>query len=382
MKIVCASSMPFVREAFETLGETVVLGGRDISADDVRDADLLAIRSTTEVNRELMEGSRVRFVGTATIGIDHLDTELLESRGIGWCYSPGCNATSVSEYVTVALLRLAVRHSFSLRGMTIGVIGVGNVGRLVVEKARALGMTVLQNDPPRARSEGDTEFTELEEVLNRADIVSLHVPLTKTGSDATFHMADNEFFSRVRPGLILINAARGAVVETAALLDAMASGAIAHAVIDTWENEPRVSMGLLRKIDIGTPHIAGHSFDGKVAGTVMVYQAACRFLGVKPAWTPDRLLPPPEVRELSVDAAGRSDEAALDEMVRRVYDISRDDADLRKGDDPDVDQRAKHFEALRTNYPVRREFRFTRVTVGKASAELTARIAGLGFEVG
>lgn len=381
MKIVCSSSMPLVREAFETLGETVVLGGRDISAGDVKDADILAIRSTTVVNRELIEGSCVKFVGTATIGIDHLDTDLLERRGIGWCYSPGCNANSVSEYVTAALLELAVRHEFSLQGMTIGVIGVGNVGRLVVEKARALGMHVLQNDPPRARAERDEAFSSLEEVVETADIVSMHVPLEKSGRDATFHMADKAFFSRIKPGLIFINAARGAVANTTTLLEALATGAVGHAVIDTWENEPRISRELLDKVDLGTPHIAGYSFEGKVAGTVMVYRAACEFVGREASWTSDALLPPPDVPEVTVDAAGRTDEAVLNEVVRRVYDITQDDAGLRAGDGPDAEACAGHFDALRRNYPIRREFRYTCVTADNASPELKARISGLGFDV-
>ena len=371
--------MPFVREAFETLGEAVVVDGRSISAEDVRDADLLAIRSTTRVDRALLDDSKVRFVGTATIGCDHLDTDYMQSRGIQWCHSPGCNSNSVSEYVTAALLRLADRHDFTPPGKTIGVVGVGNVGRLVVEKARALGMRVLQNDPPRARAEGQGDFVALDQLVSEADVLTMHVPITQSGCDATFHLIDRNILAAVRPGLLFINAARGAVVDTPALITAIESGAVGHSVIDTWEGEPRYNRRLMKLADIVTPHIAGHSFEGKVAGTVMVYRAACRFLGVEPVWTPDSLLPPADVLEIRVDASGRTDCDVLHEIVSRVYDIGRDDSDFRSGDCEDPDRCAAHFDALRKSYPVRREFRFTRVVVDNASPVLGAMVADLGF---
>ena len=184
MKTVCTLNMPYAEDAFSTLGETIALEGRSICAADVKDIDLLATRSTTNVNAQLLDGSKVRFVGTATIGTDHLDIDYLEKRGIHWCYSPGCNANSVSEYITTALLCLADRHRFRLRGKTMGIIGVGNVGRKVVEKAEALGMKVLQNDPPRQRAEPDNNsFCDLDTLLEESDIVTTHVPITKEGQD-------------------------------------------------------------------------------------------------------------------------------------------------------------------------------------------------------
>jgi erythronate-4-phosphate dehydrogenase len=306
MKTVCCANMPFAEDAFSTLGEVVLLDGRAIAAADVRDADLLAIRSTTKVNASLLEGSPVRFVGTATIGIDHLDTAYLDSHGIRWCYSPGCNANSVAEYLVSALLCLARRHGFALEGRTLGVIGVGNVGRRVVEKAHALGLRVLQNDPPRQRNEPDqaASFVDLATLLAESDIVTVHVPLTREGRDATWHMVDTAFLGRMRDGAIFVNAARGPVMDTAALLAAMESGRVGHAVIDTWEGEPGFHPALLARADIGTPHIAGYSFEGKVGGTVMVYEEACRFLDVAPAWTVERHMPPPPVPQLRIEGAG------------------------------------------------------------------------------
>lgn len=381
--------MPYACEAFSTLGEVVVMDGRAITANDVAGADILAIRSTTNVDRNLLDGSSVKFVGTATIGTDHLDIDYLDKAGIKWCYAPGCNANSVSEYVTAALLCLANRYFLTLEGKIIGVIGVGNVGSFVVKKARTLGMDVLQNDPPRERQEKSSVishqssgfspslFVCLDRVLEEADIVTLHVPLTMEGPDATFHMANEAFFTKMKPGCIFLNTARGAVVETDALLMALGKRIVSHAIVDTWEGEPAYRKDLLERIDIGTPHIAGHSFEGKVMGTVMVYRETCRFLGVEPAWTPDELLPPPLVPELKIDAGRRRDEEVLWDIVRKVYDIEADDHHLRQ-EQKDMDH-AAYFDHLRRNYPVRREFRFTRVILKNATASLEKKVSGLGF---
>jgi erythronate-4-phosphate dehydrogenase len=383
VKIVCDRNMPFVRDAFETLGEVVVLNGRDISAADVRDADMLAVRSTTRVDGALLDGSCVKFVGTATIGTDHIDQAYLREQGIAWCYAPGCNANSVSEYITAALLCLADRHNVRLQGRTIGVIGVGNVGRLVVRKAAALGLRILPNDPPRERAgergESGIPFVSLDCLLREADIVTLHVPLAADGVDATFHLAGRAFFGRMKPGAIFLNAARGSIVDTNAFIAAMDAGCIAHAVFDTWEGEPECRADAIQKVDIGTPHIAGHSFEGKVAGTAMVYDAACRFLGVQPAWSPEPLLPEPPVPEVFFNVSGRSRERVLHELVRQVYNIEADDAAFREAmREPN---RAGGFDRLRKHYPVRREFRFTRARLANGSADLFRTVAALGFAV-
>ncbi len=402
MKAVCCANMPYVAEAFGTLGETVVLDGRQIVAASVREADLLALRSTTRVNETLLRGSRVRFVGTATIGTDHLDIPWLEEQGIVWSYAPGCNANSVSEYIVSALLCLAVRHGFTLRGKTLGVVGVGCVGSRVVEKARALGMRLLLNDPPRRRAgelchraDGtpaqEWEFVALDRICRESDIVTFHVPLNREGADRSVHLADEAFFEKLKPGAMVVNAARGAVVDAAALMRAQERGTVRYVVLDTWENEPNFDLALLQRVDIGTPHIAGHSFEGKVAGTLMVYQAACRFLGVAPVWSPAALLPSPDVPEVAIDVAGRRDEEALHELTSRVYNVLDDDKNLRKAlkDNltikiPELDKppHALYFDRLRKNYAVRREFRFTRVHWTNASASLRRAARELGFAEG
>lgn len=398
--------MPFAMEAFSTLGDVRIMEGRDIAAGDVKDVEILALRSTTKVDGGLLEGSKVRFVGTATIGTDHLDLGYFDQAGIRWCFAPGCNANSVSEYVTAALLTLGERHGITLEGKTIGVVGVGNVGSRVVAKARALGMRVLMNDPPRERAEvrsqkaesripesteikanGKTSidvdpFVSLDQVLAEADVITMHVPLTKEGADKTWHLADEGFFTKAKKGLIFLNAARGPVVDSGALVRAMESGQVSHAVLDTWEGEPAYRQELLAKVDVGTPHIAGHSFEGKVMGTVMVYREACRFLGVPATWSHEPLMPPALVPVLEVDAAGRSDEAVLREVVKRLYDIEADDRRFRETAVADDKVRAKAFDRLRKDYPERREFHYTTVRLKNPRPKLRAKLAGLCFKLG
>lgn len=381
MKTVCCTNMPFAREAFSTLGSVTAKDGRTIVPADVHDADILAIRSTTRVNGDLLDGSRVRFVGTATIGTDHFDIPYLESRRIRWCFAPGCNANSVAEYVVSALLCLATRHGWPVRGRVMGIIGVGNVGRCVEEKARALGMRVLLNDPPRQRSEPDHAhlFVPLDELLARSDVVTLHTPLTRSGDDRTLRLADAGFFARMKPDCVLLNAARGPIVDSEALLRAMDAGTVAHAVLDTWEGEPAYRPDARDRVDLATPHIAGHSFEGKAMGTVMVYEEACRFLGVAPRWSIEGHLPPPPVPEVAFDAAGLGFEATLWELVSRIYDIREDDAGLREGRGSPTEL-ARHFDSLRKNYRKRREFRFTRARIENASPEAEQTVRELGFQ--
>lgn len=397
MQIVAAKNMPFVAEAFEALGDVTLLDGRSITATDVADVDLLVTRSTTPITPELLEGSRVKFYGTATIGTDHIDIPYLEKRGITWCSAAGCNANSVSEYVTAALLCVGQRHGIALAGKTIGVIGVGNVGTRVVEKAAALNMTVLPNDPPRERarnrapevppspyglwrtSESSSEWMSLSELLAKSDVVTLHTPLTQKGPDATYHLADDDFFAQLKPGCIFVNAARGPIVDTHALLRAMDRGIVAHAIIDTWEGEPDFCTDLMKRAAIVSPHIAGYSYEGKYMGTVMVYREACRFLNKVPEWTPDALLPPPEIPELKADPA-LPVETALWDLVRRVYDIETDDTRTRAvPPGAGAIERRAHFDGLRKAYPIRREFRFTEVDANDTLPSLQDSIKGLGF---
>lgn len=338
MKIVADPNIPFAREAFGLLGDVALVPGREISPSTLRDVDALFVRSVTPVNAALLDGSRVRFVATATIGTDHVDAGYLKEQGIGFSSAAGSNANSVAEYVVAALLELAHRRKFDLRGKTLGVVGVGNVGGRVVRYAEALGMRVLQNDPPRQRTEASPIFVSLDQICSESDIITLHVPLTREGLERTFHLFDKsrlESLEQRRP--ILINTARGAVVDNRALLRAIDGDRIGGAVLDVWENEPNILPELLDVVDIGTPHIAGYSFDGKVNGTRMIYEAACRHFGMETVWRPVL----PAVR--AIDLSGE-----LRDVVRRMYDIVVDDAALRAN--------IRGFDKLRAQYPVRREF--------------------------
>ena len=273
-----------------------------------------------------------------------------------------------------------------------GVIGVGNVGSRVARKARALGMKVLLNDPPRERAEGAGRkpvieglepgpFVGLDRILSESDIVTLHVPLSKSGGDRTLNLADESFFGRMRDGCIFLNAARGGIVRTEALIAALRSGRVGHAVLDTWEGEPAYRTDALPLVDVGTPHIAGHSFEGKVMGTVMVYREACRFLGVQPVWSHEALLPPALVPEILVDVRGRSDEAVLWEVVAQVYDVRGDDQRFRESVGLPDAARAKEFDRQRRDYPERREFRYTAVKVRNGTEGLLRTLGALGFGV-
>jgi erythronate-4-phosphate dehydrogenase len=380
MKIVADVNIPFVRECFSSVGQVEVLSGRDITPPVIARADALLVRSITPVHCELLAGSTVRFVGTATIGFDHVDVRYLEQNRIGFASAPGSNANSAAEYVIAALLELGRRHHIKLADRSIGVIGVGNVGGRVAVKCAALGMQVLRNDPPLARRTADPAYVPLE-ALYGCDFLTLHTPLTRTGIDRTYHLADAGFFSALKPGAIFLNAARGAVMDSPALKVALQSGHLRAAVLDVWENEPDIDTELLEKVELGTPHIAGYSFDGKVAGMIMIYRSLCEYFGLSPRFDADDFLPEPEVPRLEMAAGGRDDEEVVARVVERVYSIRRDDADLRRIVRRRVESRGDFFDSLRESYPIRREFHNTAVVLDEPRATLVDTLRGLGFEV-
>lgn len=380
MKIICAETVLLGREAFSNAGKTVVIPDREIIRDDLLDADALIVRSKTKIDRELLEGTPVQFVGTATAGTDHIDATYLEQRGIYWTASPGCNANSVSEYLITALLVLGRRHGFDLAGKTIGVIGCGNVGSRVVKKCAALGMNVLRNDPPLAAVSTDPDFHPLENVLAESDIVTLHVPLVKEGPWPTGRMADYRFFEQLKPGAAFINSARGSVCDYDALLGAKQGGAVSRMVIDVWNPEPAFRTDVLKMADLASPHIAGHSYEGKLNGTVACYNELCNFFEIPKQWDIATSLPEPEVPSIEIDCTGHDDEKVLHEIVRQAYDIETDDLLIREAAAPNEIDRARNFDALRRNYRTRREFMNTTVKASNASEELKRKIRALGFK--
>jgi erythronate-4-phosphate dehydrogenase len=373
MRIVADPIIPFVQEAFAPLGEVRLVSGREIIASAVLDADVLLVRSVTPVNAALLDGSPVKFVATATIGTDHVDLEYLSAKGISFASAQGSNANSVAEYVVAGMLEMARRQKFRLCDKTLGVIGVGHVGSRVVRNAEALGMRVLANDPPRARGKKVSPFMPLKHLLDEADIITLHVPLTHEGADPTFHLFDKDRLSVLKNRQpILINTSRGAVVDNPALLKAIDGEWLGGVVLDVWENEPKISPELLEVVDLATQHIAGYSFDGKVNGTQMIYTALCDFFGIKATWEPALPAPPDPRVELTV-RSGEDDEEVLRRVVRRLYDITADDTALR--------QNILAFDKLRAAYPVRREFFNTRLVLRGAGEGLRAKFAALEFKL-
>jgi len=380
MKIIADANIPYVRECFSSIGDVEVLGGREITSDAIGDADVLLVRSITPVNAALLAGSRVKFVGTATIGFDHVDIDYLRRNNIAFASAPGSNANSAAEYVIAALLEIAQKHDIDLESKSIGVIGVGNVGSRVAKKCRALGMEVLLNDPPLQRQTGDPNYLPLEELYG-CDFVTLHTPLTSEGRDKTYHLADEKFFKSLRKNCVFINASRGAVVDSAALIVTIKMSRLKGAVLDVWENEPNIDTELLKLVDIGTPHIAGYSLDGKIAGMIMIYRAVCDHYGIEPRHSIDDFLPEPEVPQVRLDPNPANHVETLVAAVEAVYDIRRDDVRLRGIQSTRSGRAGEFFDNLRKEYPVRREFHNTRVVLERPCGTIARKLAGIGFKV-
>ncbi|WP_226572185.1 4-phosphoerythronate dehydrogenase PdxB [Mangrovibacter yixingensis] len=349
MKILVDENMPYAQALFSRLGEVLSVPGRPIPEGELTGADALMVRSVTKVNAGLLEGTPVKFVGTATAGTDHVDSAWLSSAGIGFSAAPGCNAIAVVEYVFSALLMLAEREGFALQDRTVGIVGVGNVGGRLQKRLEAMGIKTLLCDPPRADL-GDSEpFLPLETLVQEADILTFHTPLFKDGPYKTWHLADEALLRQLKPGTILINACRGPVVDNAALLSCLNEGQSLFTVLDVWEGEPELNLALLARVDIGTPHIAGYTLEGKARGTTQVFEAFSTFIG-KPETVPlNSLLPPPEFSRVFLH--GPLDQTALKRLAHLVYDVRRDDAPLRK-----VAGQAGEFDKLRKFYKERREW--------------------------
>ena len=361
IRILSDTNIPRVKEAFGQFGTVSTKQGRNIVPPDVERADVLLVRSVTPVGPALLQGTDLRFVGSATIGTDHVDRVHLRNRGIPFVHAPGSNADSVADYVVAALLVLARRRGETLRGKTVGIVGCGNIGGRLARRLPALGMTVLPHDPPRVRAaeaEGRAHpFVPLATVLDEADIVTLHVPLTTDGPDPTHHLVDAAFLGRLIDGAWLLNTSRGSVVDGGALRRARTQGSVSAAVLDVWENEPAPDPALLEVVDVATPHIAGYAYDGKVRGTKMLYDALCEQLGVEPTWGGAAALRPTPKDELQCTPPDPrlSTTEWLDHLARQAYDLRADDAALRAIPNDSPEARADAFTSLRKDYRRRRE---------------------------
>lgn len=384
VKIIADANIPFVKDCFSSVGEVEVFAGREIRPGVVGDADCLLVRSVTRVDSDLLAGSRVSFVGTATIGFDHIDIEYLARNNVGFASAPGSNANSAAEYVIAGLLEIGRKYKIRLEGKSIGIIGVGNVGSRVEKKVRALGMKVLLNDPPLQRESGDAKYLPLEELYD-CDFITLHTPLTFEGADRTFHLADEKFFNLLKTGCIFFNTSRSGVVDTEALKASIRSGQLETTVLDVWENEPNIDTELLEMVDIGTPHIAGYSLDGKIAGMIMIYKAACEYFGFSVKFDIEDFLPEPDVPQLKINPNSGDEQDALRRAVEKIYRISEDDFKLRRILDVPAERRGEFFDSLRNNYGVRREFQNTKIEFATKDTEsienLAEKLKGIGFKV-
>ncbi|MDR2915533.1 MAG: 4-phosphoerythronate dehydrogenase [Tannerella sp.] len=374
LKIIADDKIPFLKGVMEPYADIIYLPGAKISAGDVKDADAIFTRTRTRCDESLLKNSRVKLIATATIGYDHIDTDYCDTAGIRWVNAPGCNSWSVQQYITTAIVSLAYQRGLRLPELTLGVIGVGNVGSKVARAAEALGMRVLLNDPPRADQEGTEAFTPLDRLLAGSDIVTCHTPLTKEAPYPTYHLASGEFFNRMKDGSVFINTSRGPVTDTEALKLAVKTKLSGY-ILDVWEGEPLPDPSLLADAYIGTPHIAGYSSDGKANGTAACVHEFCSFFGldVLKDWYPESIPPPPMPTTFSIDGAGKSNEQIIYEAVTHTYPIREDNDRLKKS--PET------FEEQRGGYWIRREFKNFTIKSKNIDIAVLKSLNGIGFKI-
>lgn len=373
LKIVIDDKIPFIKGVLEPFAQVEYMAGSKIGPAQVRQAQALLTRTRTECHAHLLEGSEVAFIGTATIGFDHIDTAYCQKKGIVWTNAPGCNAASVAQYVVASLLEISLKLGKSLAQLTLGVVGVGHVGSLVAQAGEVLGMRVLLCDPPRERREGSRgRWHSLSTLQEKADILTFHVPLTRQGPDSTYRMVNASFLQDVKPEAWIINTARGAVVDNTALRLALRGGSLGGAVLDVWEDEPEIDESLLEVCEIGTPHIAGYSTDGKANATGQVVRALAKHFGIKALenWSVPRL-PDPDESVLLPQGRTYDDEQIIASVYRQCYDVRADDRCLRLS--------VANFERLRGDYPVRREPLAFQVPMAGLSASVIRKLKALGF---
>ncbi len=378
LTIVADENIPLLDPFFAQLGRIVRLPGRAIRAEDVRDADILLVRSVTSVDRALLAGSRVRFVGTCTIGTDHVDQAWLSEQGIAFASAPGCNAWGVVNYVLSALTVLAEEQGFAWGERCVGIIGCGNVGGRLQQTLERLGVRTLVCDPFKEPAEGVT-FCTLDELIDQADIISCHTPLTRDGEHPTWHLLDAARLQRLKPGACLINSSRGAVVDNAALKALLKVRPDLQVVLDVWESEPEPDPELMAQVALATPHIAGYSQEGKWNGTAMIYQAVCHQFGLPARVQLAGITPMPPLKSLSLNASAEPWDT-LFRAIRLVYDLRSDDHRMRRALAASACP-GETFDQLRKGYPVRREFSSLRIKTKKCPLELQQLFRGAGFRL-
>jgi erythronate-4-phosphate dehydrogenase len=372
MRIVVDENIAFAEEAFASFGEVELYPGREITNEILMSADILVVRSVTTVNETLLKGTKIKFVGTATIGWDHLDISYLKKNNIFYTSAAGCNSDAVAEYIFAAIYDIAGRRDITLKGKKMGIIGAGNIGGKVAQIASTQGLEVILNDPPLARKTGSPLYHPLQELYD-SDILTLHVPLNTEGEDSTYHLFNKDNLKRLNDNIIILNTSRGAVIDNDILPHYIKKKGLIT-VLDVWENEPMLNKDLLSVTETATPHVAGYSVEGKINGTVMIYNALCRFIGYDPGWK--YILPEPE-STIITPVIEESVEKQIDQVIKSVYNIRRDDSEMRKALEMENRYIPAFFDLLRKKYTLRKEYR--NYIVSSNDQSILNRLRGMGF---
>jgi len=369
MNIYIDENIPYAKDFFADYGSLHFFSGRKVSAEQLIDADVLLVRSITEVNEKLLKLSKqLKFVGTATIGTDHIDQAYLQDRGIAFSSAPGCNKISVAEYILSSLLVLAEQQQFRLTDKSVAIVGAGNTGSAVYQRLNALGVNCKLYDPPLQLSGDQRKFCTFEQVLD-ADIISLHVPKVVQGKFPTVHMFDYKVLSQLTSQQILLNAARGDIIDNQALLTLAQQSLAPTLVLDVWEHEPHINQLLLPFVEIATPHIAGYSLDGRVRGTEMLYQALGEFLQFKVNHRAVHFVTRADINQISISK--KIDQPLIKSLMHLIFDVRRDDALFRE-----MIEQVDGFDTMRKTYQERRELS---TLIVNSSVEQDTLLQLLGF---
>lgn len=372
-RIIIDENIPLIKGLLEPFAEIDYLPYQEITTDAVKHADALIIRTRTKCNEKLLKNSRVKFIATATIGTDHIDADYCKQHNISWVSAPGCNAMSVKQYVMSTLLYLANARGIDLKKRTLGIIGVGNVGSKIKDMADTWEMKTILNDPPRERDENRNDFASLQELVQKADIITVHVPLINTGMDKTWHLFHEGFEKNIQRGTWFLNTSRGEVVTDGFVKAAIDHGILDAVALDVWEHEPHIDPELLHQVAIATPHIAGYSIDGKNNATHQCVSAVCRFFDWDDSTIPWAVLPEPVNKRIEINGKNKSEQEIWYEAIRRTYDVLEDDRALRAnpGD----------FEKLRSQYGVRREPQAFELKYPGISRSMLKKLEHTGFKI-
>jgi erythronate-4-phosphate dehydrogenase len=373
MKVVADNKIPFLKNVLEPYAEVVYLPGDKITRNDLLDADALITRTRTKCDDKLLAGTKVKFIATATIGFDHINIDRCSENGVVWTNAPGCNSGSVYQYIASALCVLSLKYGFDFSDKTIGIIGHGNVGKKIAKLGRLLGLKVLVNDPPLARTEKNHRYVSLDEIIETCDIITCHVPLNLDGEDKTFHLFDEKRLLQLKPETFFFNCSRGEVVDNRALTQILKNRKIKGALLDVWENEPDIEQELVDLLEFATPHIAGYSADGKANGTSMSVQALSRFFKLPLTDWNASGVPLPEKTTISIDCSGKTTQAIKTEAILFTYNITEDSDRLKKS--------IGTFEKQRGDYPLRREFHAFDINLSNEHSGVARDLEEMGFKI-